>query len=239
MTISLFTMAFNEEIILPHMIKHYRDRFPSCKVVVFDNQSTDKTAEIAKELGCEVIEYNTNNQVDDGKLRNLKNNCWKTATTDWCCVIDADEFLDINEEQLAKEDVLGVTIVRSEAYNMVNMEDNYDIDSISYGTRCSAYDKPYLFKRSVISEMNYVHGAHSASPVGNVKYSDNIYKCYHYININPEITYKKQKYTKERLSQKNRQMGWGSQYFRDISMEEVNGWYNSARSGAQQVKIKK
>src|SRR5579885_430121 len=143
MTISVFVMAYKEEIILPHMIKHYRDRFPSCKITVFDNQSTDKTAEIARANNCEVIEYNTNNQVDDGKLRNLKNNCWKSATTDWCCVIDADEFLDINEEQLAKEDAAGTTIIRSEAYNMVNMEDNYDIENISYATRCVQYDKSY------------------------------------------------------------------------------------------------
>ena len=124
-------------------------------------------------------------------------------------LIDADEFLDINEEQLNQENANGTTIIRSEAYNMVNLYDNYDVDNILYGSRCSAYDKPYLFKKSVITEMNYVHGAHTASPVGKIKYSDKLYPLYHYIAIHPDLTFKKHQYTKQRLSQRNRQMGRG------------------------------
>lgn len=236
MNISIFVMTYNEAIMLPYMVKHYRNMFPSCKIVVFDNQSTDKTAEIAKDLGCEVIEYNTNGQVDDDKLRQLKNNCWKRETNEWACVIDTDELINVNEEDLIKEDAAGTTIFKFEAYNMVNLYDNYDIDNICYGTRCSSYDKPCLFKRSVIQEMNYVHGAHRASPIGQVKYSDKTYLLYHYTGINPENTFKRHQYTKSRLSLRNIQMGWGVQYNKEITLEEIQSTFNNARASAIKIK---
>ena len=102
--ITVYTMAFNEEILMQFMIDHYRSRFPNCHIVVYDYESTDKTAEIANNNNCEVINYSTNNEVDDEKLRHLKNNCWKNAATDWVLVCDVDEMLDINEQQLIEED---------------------------------------------------------------------------------------------------------------------------------------
>src|SRR5271165_1255231 len=167
--ISIFLMAYNEELLIKYMIDHYRTRFPNCFITVYDNESTDNTAKIAAENGCTVIPYPTGGYVDDDKLRNLKNNCWKNATTDWVLVCDTDELLDINEEDLRREDALGTTIIKSEAYNMVNMFDNYDIAGIDHGTRCESYDKDYLFKRSVLSEINYVHGGHRTNPIGAVR----------------------------------------------------------------------
>ena len=96
MSITIYTMAFNEELLLPYMIKHYRSRFPNCNIVVYNNNSTDNTKQIAESNNCEVIFYNTNNQVNDDMLRNLKNNCWKTALTDWVVVCDVDEMLNIS-----------------------------------------------------------------------------------------------------------------------------------------------
>jgi glycosyltransferase involved in cell wall biosynthesis len=98
--VTIFTVAYNEEIMLPFFIKWYRKRFPNCRIVVYDNESTDDTVKIALENNCEVITYCTNNQLSDSKYLEIKNNCWKDATTDWVLVCDVDEMLDINFKNL-------------------------------------------------------------------------------------------------------------------------------------------
>jgi glycosyltransferase involved in cell wall biosynthesis len=204
-------MAYNEELLLPHMINHYRERFPNCHIVVYDNESIDATEKIAISNNCEVRKYCTNNQIDDDKLRNLKNNCWKTATTDWVLVCDVDEWLDINETDLKKEDSSGTLIIRSEAYNMVNMEDNLDIPNIKYGWRNQAYDKMFLFNKKYIKEINYCHGAHLCQPISikPIKYSETPYKLYHCHYINIELSVQRHKMTMSRMSEKNLKNGWG------------------------------
>lgn len=202
-------MAYNEELLIQFMIDHYRQRFPNCTIVIYDNDSTDNTASIAVANGCVVRPYHTNNQIDDDKLRLLKNNCWKDAKTDWVLVCDMDELLEINEQDLKNEEAKGTTIIRSEAYNMVNMEDNFDIPNIKYGWRNSAYDKNYIFNKRYIREINYCHGAHSTNPIGITKYSDKKYTLYHYHYINIELSVQRHKLTMSRMSEKNIRNGWG------------------------------
>lgn len=203
-------MAFNEELLIQFMIDHYRSRFSGCKIIVRDNQSTDNTAQIALNNGCEVLEYNTNSEIDDIKLRDLKNNCWKNAATDWVLVCDVDELLDITLEDLQKEESLGSTIIKSEGYNMVNMENNYDIANIKYGERFSAYDKSYLFNKKFINEINYECGAHTSRPFGTIKYSNKAYLLYHYKLINPDFLVSRFKLTAKRLSKNNKATGMGA-----------------------------
>ena len=73
MQITIYTVAYNEELMLPFFIKHYRTLFPECHIVVYDNQSTDRTVEIAKESNCEVIQYDTDNKISDRKYLEIKN----------------------------------------------------------------------------------------------------------------------------------------------------------------------
>ena len=46
MDITVYTIAYNEELMIPHFIAHYRKQFPNCKIVVFDNESTDNTIKV-------------------------------------------------------------------------------------------------------------------------------------------------------------------------------------------------
>ncbi|MEK6881196.1 MAG: glycosyltransferase, partial [Nanoarchaeota archaeon] len=82
MNITIHTLAFNEELVLKFMIDHYRARFSECHIVVYDNKSTDKTVEIAKANNCEVREMDTGGVADEEICINIKNSCWKNATTD-------------------------------------------------------------------------------------------------------------------------------------------------------------
>lgn len=232
--ITVHTMAFNEEPLIQFMIDHYRERFPNCHIVVYDNESTDKTAEIARSNGCEIREHKTNAQVDDIKLRYLKNNCWKNAQTDWVVVCDVDELLDITEDDLKKEEATGTTIINSEGYNMVNMEDNFDLANIKFGSRCEPYDKKYFFNKKFVKEINYAAGAHTCVPVGLVKYSDKTYTLYHYNCINIEWNVERHLLTAKRMSEVNKKSGMGSQYL--VAPEQKRAAMLHSRTYAKRIR---
>lgn len=212
MKVDLFTMGFNEEPIVQFMIDHYRERFKDIHINFFDNESTDRTKEIALKNGCTVIDYFTNNQVDDQKLTNHKNSCWKNSNADWIIVCDVDEMLDCNEEQLKMEQDLGTSIIRSEGFNMVCMDETFNLAGIKHGAKCPPYDKKVLFKKSDIEEIGYTPGAHQIYPVGRAQYSKDVYKLYHYNFINLEWNVARHEITKTRMGDYNKKMGWGKQY---------------------------
>lgn len=202
------------------MIDHYRSRFPECHIVVYDNQSTDRTVEIAKANSCEIRHYDSGGQVNDQMLWDTKNTCWKTADTDWVLVCDLDEMLDITEEQLIAEDAKGITKIKCNCWHMVNMQDNLDVRGIIYGTRNlkdTVYDKDLLFNKKYV-DINYINNdCHFTRSRGKVVNSQP-YKMYHYKYVNPDLFVNKQKISAIRLSDINRKNGWGVQCLRD----EVN-----------------
>lgn len=232
--ITIFTIAYNESVLMKFMIDHYRSKFPNCRIVVYDNMSTDGCDKIAIENGCEVIYYDTNNKISDKKYLEIKNNCWKTATTNWVAVVDMDELIDLNKEQLLMEESLNNTLIKFEGYNMVNMEDNYDLENITYGTRCPPYDKSYVFNKKHISEINYEPGCHKCKPIGIAKYSNNIYKTYHYICIHPDLQVAKYKNYANRLSDENKKHKWGDHY--NQSEEQIRETFRLARTYVEKIK---
>lgn len=234
MNITIYSITFNEELLIKFMIEHYRTRFPTCSIIFYDNSSTDNTAKIAQDNNCQVITYNSGGTLNDGLHAKIKNTCWKNAETDWVLVSDLDELLDINEEQLFQEETLGSTRISSEGYHMVNLENNYDIPSIKYGTRNYNYDKFMLFNKKFIQEMNYSAGAHKCNSIGYVVDSKP-YKMYHYKFINPELAIAKHHLTIKRLSNDNKQNGWGyPQILR--TEEQVLAEFTDERSRAIKVR---
>ena len=47
--------CLNEEITIGKVIHDFQDAIPEAKIIVFDNNSTDRTAAITRECGAEVI----------------------------------------------------------------------------------------------------------------------------------------------------------------------------------------
>ena len=234
--ITIHTMAYNEEKLLPHFVRHYRRHFPQAMFVVYDNESTDGTRKICDELGLQVSTHATHGLVSDSALTALKNNCWKSAPTDWVLVCDIDEWLGISSAELAAEAALGTTIIRSEAWDMVAMHDADPVDEITRGVRSPIYDKWVLFDHSKISESNYDPGAHNMGPVGTVRVSDTCYKLFHMRHLGVRHTLARIQYTHARLSPENRAQGWGTQYF-DVP-EEASVVANYATLRQQAVEVR-
>lgn len=229
-------IAYNEDVMLQFTLDHYKERFPSARFTIFDNESTDNTRKIAIKNGCEVINFCTNNEINEYKITELKNNCWKSSDCPWICVCDPDELLDITHAQLIEEAKRDVTIVKSEGWNMVNLENNYDLDNIKHGTRVPQYDKNYLFNKNYIKEMNYSHGCHGSSPIGLIKRSEMAYKLYHYKCINEEYHVLRHKWTAQRLSTDNKNAGMGTYWLADEA--SVRAGFRSGQEQAKNNKVR-
>jgi hypothetical protein len=178
--INIFLLCYNESALIPHMVKHYKKYLPSCKITIYDNESTDNSVEIAKELGCSIVSWNSNNQIDDFKYKEIKNNCWKTIENGWIIMADMDEFLCVTEEELFKEKIAGTSILNTLGYDMVGESktiDLTDIDLQEIKKYCinEFISKKCCFLREKISEINYGNGAHSCSPQGEIIYSSTTY----------------------------------------------------------------
>jgi glycosyltransferase involved in cell wall biosynthesis len=207
--ITIYTITYNEQFVLPHFIKWYCDRFPDCKIVVYDNESTDATKNICLSTpNLTYIPYNTDNKLSDSTYLKIKNNAWKHAETDWVIVCDADEFLDINPKDLNTNQ----TLFESKGFNMCNVDNTDDVCSIRHGVEAIQYDKIVCFNKRYIKEINYGAGCHNAEPIGDVIFSSVRPKLLHMKFINVDLLVSKYKSYASRLSDENKQMRWGYHY---------------------------
>ncbi len=86
--ISIFTITYNEEVILPYFIKWYRERFPNCKIVVYDNESTDGTKNICLNTpNLQYIPYYTGNKLSDSTYLKIK----KKGNMDYSLMVEPIE----------------------------------------------------------------------------------------------------------------------------------------------------
>jgi hypothetical protein len=221
---------------LPYFIKHYRDRFPSCEINIYDNYSTDKSEIIAINNNCNVIKYDTNNKLSDSTYLKIKNNEWKKSiNNDWVLVCDVDEFLDINIDALLYEQKNQTTLIKGTAYDMINMNYNeVSIENMKYGVRSFNYDKTYLFNKQFVKDINYLHGCHSCRPVGKLlKYNNTTYNLYHMSYVSEDYKIRRYISFKERMSDENKKYGWGIQYLNDE--QNIKNDFSRVRSIAKKI----
>lgn len=233
--VTVYTVAYNEELMLPFFVRHYRSNFPDCKIVVFDNHSTDNTRAIAHLMGCHVIAYDTNNQLSDLKYLEIKNHCWQfTDRNHWVIIADVDELCQITQAELEAEWMNGATLIRFAGYNMVNMHNNGDVANITHGIADENYSKSYCFNRHYIKEINYTPGCHTCKPVGEIKYSARVYPCYHYKYIQADYMVNRYSRNLARMSEINKRHGMGSQYAQPAA--RIRREFSAAQQTAQPVR---
>ena len=86
MKLSVVITTRNEEANIANCIRSFDGRRDDVEVIVVDNSSTDRTKEIAAELGATVL--------DKGPERSAQRNLgWRTAKAEWVVILDADMIL--------------------------------------------------------------------------------------------------------------------------------------------------
>jgi hypothetical protein len=186
-SIHIFILCYNESVLLPETIKHYKTMLPSSIITIYDNKSTDKSVKIARDLGCKVISWSSGNKIDDYKYLEIKNNCWKEKKG-WVIVCDIDEWLCVTERDLLEEKEKGTTILSIRGYNIygkskyINLKDT-NLHALKAGHYNKWESKDLCFHLPDIKEINYEMGAHNTHPHGNIKYSSKKYINKHMANL--------------------------------------------------------
>ena len=85
--LSVVVPAFNEERLLPDTLANLKAVLPEgCELIVCDNNSTDRTAEIARAAGATVV-FEPVNQISRARNRGAA-----AASGDWLLFVDADSL---------------------------------------------------------------------------------------------------------------------------------------------------
>jgi hypothetical protein len=231
--ITIYTIAYNEAFMLPYVFAHYMNLFPGADFVVYNNESEDNTADLARMFGAEVRTYKTGGKLSDETYLDIKNNCWRSAKTDWVLIVDVDELCSLSESDLILESANKSDILNFHGYNMVNIHDDMNVGGMRHGVRAPSYDKSYCFNKTALKEINYGMGAHKASPVpyiGQIIKSDNLYIARHYKYINIEYMLKRHAVFASRLSDDNLRRGLGGHYL--YPEDRIRKEFEDARKNA-------
>jgi hypothetical protein len=213
--VNIFLLCFNEEILLEKTVHHYKKYLPNCYITIYDNKSTDNSINIAKTLDCNVISWESNDEINENKFIDIKNNCWKNVKG-WVIVADMDEWLCVSNEDLKNENIMGTTILKTQGYNMIGESNSVRLNDINLHdiNKAVKYDresKNICFNSSHINEISYSIGAHDCNPTGNVKFSKKIYTLKHMEKLGlPFLTDKLKARYKRNIS--NIKNGTGIQY---------------------------
>lgn len=220
--IEAFIVCWNEEAIIRHTLNHYAS-FCS-KITLIDNYSTDNTIAVARENFPEITVtlFDTQGEIRDDLLTQMKNNCWKESKADYVIVCDTDEFLyaDDLHGQLKKLEEHNVAMPVVIGYNMgsVDFPGNFDIsiyEQVQHGVRDRNFDKQIIFNPRAVTEINYSPGCHFANPVfKNSRLRDPVveFKLLHYKYLSKEYLYNKHMLYSHRLSQFNKEFNYGAEY---------------------------
>lgn len=218
MKIDVFALCYNEELMLPFFINHYR-KLGAQNITIYDNESTDNSVNIATKLGCTVFSYNSNNQIRDDIYLEMKNNCWKKSKADFVVVCDIDEFIE------PPADLSKCTIVNTKGYDMIGLPPS------RAGVPNIKYNKAVMFRPSEIYDINYGIGCHSARPIGNVYGSTEFANLLHYKYLSEEYVLNRHLLYKSRLSDINKKYEWGIEY-QTAEKEKIDQQFAELRATA-------
>jgi glycosyltransferase involved in cell wall biosynthesis len=238
MKIHLYSIAWNEEKIMPYFMKYYSSFCE--KIVIYDNESTDKTPDIVKSYNGEVRSWGSNNQVNDLMYLDIKNNAYKESRdiADWVIVCDTDEFLYhpnlLNKLEQYKNK--GITFPKIKGFEMIpncelKEEDNLPL-TYQKGARFINLDKRAIFNPKL--DIQYGVGCHTSNlPIGAVESPMQDIRLMHYKMLNVNYFIERHQLLGSRLSDLNKKNQWGGHY--TWTNERMTQEYNKFLSQVEQV----
>lgn len=220
MKIHAYTMAHNEELMLPYWIRHYST---FCDwLFVYDNESTDRTAEIASKADkCTLIPVESGGFMRESVLTGFKNTAYHQSrgVADWVVMADTDEFLwnkDVRNE-LEMISLLGYPTPKVYGYNMVSDKPPQSRGQIYDEIKFGVSNDEYYGKRCVfhpVMDMHFEPGCHACNPIGPCKTSisdDWDLKLLHYAYLGETYFVDKYLYRDKRVSLEDRER-WKDEY---------------------------
>ena len=159
MKIRVYSLCWNEEIIAPYFLKHYKSI--TNDIVVYDNYSDDNTCEILKE--CEIRKFDTKGKFRDDIHIEIKNEIWKECKGkyDWVIICDMDELIYCEKihSALNQADFLGYTAIIPKGYSMVGDKlpttEGMIYEEINKGKQDNNYSKMSIINPNKVDETNY------------------------------------------------------------------------------------
>lgn len=172
MKIDVYTMVHNEELMMPYFLRHY-GRFAS-SITVFDNESNDRTVEIAKAGGAAVFPVDTGGKHRVDTLQRVMNGEYKRSrgNADWVICAEGDEFFWHPDLPAALEryKTEGVTLPKTSGFDMVGDKppsgSGHIWEEIKSGFPNRMYSKRGIFHPDI--DINFGPGGHEVSPKGPV-----------------------------------------------------------------------
>jgi glycosyltransferase involved in cell wall biosynthesis len=135
LTFVVFT--FNEEKRLPLVLKNFCN---FARILIVDNSSTDRTIEIAKEYGCDVLVNKNQGWVEDEITASRVK---ARVQTDWIYWGYADEMVDAS-----LMNIIG-NVIASDNYSVINVEKkNYFLGRFCHGIWAARLNR--VFKKDAI-----------------------------------------------------------------------------------------
>lgn len=227
MNISVYTITYNEEKMLPFFLDHY-SKFAS-KIVIYDNESTDSTIKIAKEhpLVKSIYSVKTGDSLDDSMYVKIKNSCWKDDTSDYVMLVDTDELIYHESDVVKYLENTRHPVYRCSGYNMISEsfpKDGKSItDQIKRGVFDRFYCKPVIFNPNIIKETDFelgIHGGRFYDETNSVLPVESELKMLHYKNLGFEYREARHKMFAKRMSDFNRRTGAGIHYTWDTETQK-------------------
>ena len=226
MKISLITICYNEETLMPFFLRHYKNIVD--EIFIFDNCSTDRSVEIASQCPkVRIKKFDTGGLLRDDLHLQFKNTFYKTLDADWIIAIDLDEFVYHKDLRGLLVDYMnkGVTFPKIIGYNMIGTAIPKDdgitpiTDIINMGVRTDNcdhvlgpsfigdYSKRAIFRKYI--DINYKPGCHECLPKGQIVESSSAeILLLHYKWLSREYGVKL--YGSWKLSPENLKAGWGT-----------------------------
>lgn len=241
MKIHVYAICWNEEVLLPYFLRHYESMAE--KIVIYDNISNDGSIQIINSHPlAHAIPYDTNHTIRDDVYLEIKNNAWKESrgVADFVIVCDIDEFLyhtDLNAF-LKKHRAEGYILFKTNGYLMVGSAiptgDGMIYEEIDRGVPDKWSCKCALFDPEAVQEINYTPGSHGSSAIGNGKIlTDPGLKLLHYKYLGLEYSLTRKEQLKKRLSQINKEKGWGKHF--DCTDEYYTNFYKQLMAEAEKI----
>lgn len=238
MKIHSYFIAWNEEKILPHLLRYYSEFCD--KIVIYDNESTDRTPEIIDACPKAVRHTWCHTEINEQRYLEIKQSCYKESRgeADWVIVGDADEFIFHPNllERLEFYKNTGVTLPKVIGYEMVpNCELNPD-ENLPFvyqnGARTTNFDKRMIFNPKL--DVHFNVGCHTITglPAGAIESQDSLYLM-HFKKLNLEYYVNRQRLLGTRQSAYNRAHHLAIQY--DWSAEQLNAEYHQVLNSCKPI----